>query len=430
MKAKNFTHIMRFILPLIALSLFLESCSQDDVFNEPDNINTEIPRGKKVGDLIINEASLILDAASIDQIKSICEDLIVFESEPTQADEIKAGTILVGAKYDGSNLQNIMGKVTDINTINGEWHISITPVAIEEFIYSGSISGTIYPTLYSENSLRNGEAIPNIIIQDINGFPSYALSSTRATIRLPRIEHSGTYNIPEILPIVDLQSNVSLTAGFTPVFDYTIKFGWTGIKEFNIKVYAQEILLDAHLNAYAGLKFDLSLADMYSIPVIPIALGPTGLIISPTVSAGPYINVQAGTSMNVKLFHAEGEISYILTNPTQKPSFDLVVDPYNWSNVNWGGAQAKAEGGLHLSAGFSLTFIATNLASVGASSKIGIGSTIGMNDLSKVNLNIYGRINADARILLGTPPLQYEKSFPVITWNPTIFAKDFNTGIQ
>ncbi|MDU1906184.1 MAG: hypothetical protein E6772_15545 [Dysgonomonas sp.] len=435
MKAKNFTQIMRFILPLIALSLFLESCSQDDVFNETDNINTEIPKGKKVGDLIINEASVILDATSTEQIKSISEDLVVFESEPAQADEIKAGAILVGAKYDGSNLQNIMGKVTDVSSINGEWHVSITPIAIEEFIYSGTISGRIDPVSYPEGSLRNGMVNPNVIIQDVAGFPSYEvlneeISRTRATVMLPRLEYSGTHNLPiPELPVVEFKSGISLTAGFTPAFDYTIKFGITGIKEFNITLYAKDVLIDANVYAQGGLRYQFDPADYFSIPITPIALGPTGLIISPTVSAGPYVNLELNAGINAKLIHATGEISYVLTNPTQKPKCDIILEPYSWdNNLQWN-MRANAEVGLQFSAGLSLTFITTRIASVGAGAKLGIGTTVEMNDLSKVSSDVYGRINADAHLMIGIWPFRFDKTFPIIEWKPTIYANDFYTGI-
>lgn len=437
MNAKKFAHSMRFFLLLIASGLFLLSCNQDDILDEGNNINTEVPKGKKVGDLIINEASVILDFNSIEKIRNISDNLVIFGSEPVEAEEIKVGAILVGAKYDGSSLQNIMGKVTDVNILNGEWHVSITPIPLEEFIYSGTISGTVYPTSYPESALKNADIKDMIVLQDVKGFPSYValneeIIKTRALVKLPRLEYSDTYTIPiPELPVADFKSSVSLTAGFTPAFDYTIKFGlFTGLKEFNITLYAQDILLDASLYAQAGLKFDLYPDDLYTIPIAPIALGPTGLILSPTISAGPYINLEAATNMNVKLFHAEGEISYVLTNPTQAPKFNVKMDPYDWSNIQWGGLYAKAEGGLYCSAGLSLTFIATNIATVGASAKVGVGTTVEMKDLSKVNLNVYGRVNADARLALGVWPLKVEKTFPIISWTPTIYAKDFETGIK
>lgn len=423
-------HYLRFILPLIALTFFLSSCSQDDDFDNFDNNQpVDIRKGKQVGDLIINEASVLLSMNSIEKISKVEDALVVFESAPEQASEIKAGAILVGVKND-NGIKNILGKVTRVDIVDGEWHVVLSPIAIEEFIYSGSISGTIYPMLYdgSTRSVNN-----SLIVQDIEGFPSYALFNNslkigRDIVRLPRIEYDETFSIALPVPIADLKSSLSFKAGFTPVFEYNIQFGWTGIKEFKIKMYAQEILLDSHLNAYAGLKFDLSVADMYSIPVVPIVLGPTGLILSPTVSAGPYIHVKAGSSMDVKLFHVEGDISYMLTDPLKLPEFNLQADSYDWSNIQWGGVGAEAKGGLHLNAGFSLTFLTVNIASVGASSKIGVGTTVDMHDISKVNLNIYGNVNADARIVLGTPPLQIEKAYPVINWNPTIYEKEFITG--
>ncbi|MDL2214889.1 hypothetical protein LJC00_01710 [Dysgonomonas sp. OttesenSCG-928-M03] len=433
MNANNFTkNYLRFILPLIALSLFLSSCSQDDNFNKTEDTPTpELRVGKQVGDLVVNELSVMLTPASIDKIRFVEENLIIFESEPEQSADIKADAILVGVKSDDNTLKNIMGKVISVNINNGEWYVQMAPVEIEEFIYSGTISGTVYPVLYDDMLRSSSQKL--MVVQDIDGFPSYAylndgLNKLRASIKLPRIEHDETYSISLPIPIVDIESSLALKAGFTPVFDYNIKFGWKGIEEFNITMYAQEILLDAHLNAYGGLKFDLSVADMYSIPIVPIILGPTGLILSPTVSAGPYVHVKAGTAMDIKLFHVEGDISYILTDPLKMPKFNLSADSYDWSNIQWGGAGAEAEGGLHLSAGFSLTFVATNLASVGASSKIGVGSVVSMPNVSNVNLNIYGNLNADARIVLGIPPLQIEKKFPVVNWNPTIYEKEFATG--
>lgn len=440
MKAKKHNkRSLLFFLPLVAfaMGLLLVSCSQDDGFHG-DNPKSEMPKGKKVGDLVINESSVLLNAASVEKIKSFDENLLIFESEPDQASEITKGAILVGIMTNENTIENIMGKVVSVNVINNEWHVQTTPVELEEFIYSGTISGTVYPEVLDASSTKSAAAYGTrnrpMMVQDVAGFPSYTFLNknqpfAKRELRLPRIEFDNTFPVELPVPIVDVKPSISLKAGFTPVLEYEIKFGLKGIEEFNVIIYAKDLLLESYLNAYAGLKFDLSAADLYSIPIVPIVLGPTGLIISPTVSTGPYIHAKIGTSMDVKLFHIDGEVSYTLTNPLKTPTFDLHADPYNWSNISWNGVASEAEVGMHLNTGLSLTFLASNIASVGASSKIGAGMDATLPEISRVNLKVYANVSSDARVVLGIPPLQISKGFPLIHWRPTLFETEFATGL-
>lgn len=435
MNAKKITRsYLQFILPLIAFGLFLSSCNQDDNFGERD-LNSELRKGRQVGDLVVNASSVLLDRPSIEKIKTVGETLVVFESEPEQSSEIKDGAILVGARLNGGDFENIMGKVTSVKVINKEWHVQISPIKIEEFIYSGTISGTVYPMLYDESESRSKSQndYPMVMIQDVKGFPDYeylndALNKTKATLPLPRIALDRTFSIGLPLPIVDLNSSVSLKAGFTPVIDYKIKFGWRGVEEFNITLLAQEILLDSHLKAYGGLKFELSTADMYSIPILPIPLGPTGLILSPVISAGPYAKLEAGSSLgDVKLFHIEGNVSYTLTNPLKQPNFDLHADSYDWSNIKWGGLGLSAEAGLKASMGIALKFLIGDIASAKASFKLGGELAVSSPDIGKINFKLNANLSSDAKIVLGVSPIAIKKAFPLVNWNPIIFEKGFGS---
>ena len=267
----------------------------------------------------------------------------------------------------------------------------------------------------------------------VAGFPVYTekggivkRAETRASICLPRIAYSGTIAIPSTsVGPVSIEPALTLDAGFTPKFDYNIVFQFGRVKSIAITLHAKDILLDAHLLAYAGLEYAINLSDLYSIPVAPIVLGPTGLVLSPTISAGPYLSFSAGADIDVKLFHGEGEVSYVLTNPTQLPTWNFQIDPYGWENIKVY-PQVASEVGLQVNTGFSLTYLMTNVASVNAAPKIGLGSTVSSNDnLQHVNHEIYGVLRADARLLLGVPPFQIEQNYPIINYQPVFYSKEY-----
>lgn len=360
------------------------------------------------------------------KVMTIADDFVIFESKPAISGELKVGSILVGARYDGKKIENILGKVISIE--DGEnWMVGLQPVKLEDFIYSGSISGNFSPVIPDRSNLKSGAVESDIMLLNVDGFPVYEdFDKTKASLSLPRIEYSDTINIPSTdISIVNIKPQLSFTAGFTPAFDYNIKFDKGRIIKFEVTMHVNDMLLDANLMAYAGLVYNLSLSDLYSIPVLPIALGPTGLIISPTISAGPYFSFKAGSDFKVKLFHGQGSVSYVLTNPTEKPVWNINIDPYGWDNIQIV-PKVEAEGGFKVNTGLSLTFIATNIASVQASPNIGIGSILQLNyNLHHLNLEVYGLLNADARVVLGVPPFNIEQSFPIVSWKPVLYAKEF-----
>lgn len=429
---------IRMMIPLLVFTLLFSSCDKNDPFDNSDGQATEdingqapeTPKGKKVGDLLINENALLLNGASMDKVKSISDNLVVFETEPLQSDSIFPGILLVGARFNGESIENLMGTIEKVDVIAGEWHVSIQPVALEDFIYSGSISGSFY--LPEEGmGLRSGVSGNSYIWQSVEGFPTYDymtedVAKTKGIITLPRLQHSSTYSLPiPNLPLTDFGASMSLTAGFTPVFDYTISFGLTGVRAFIIKMQAKDILLNASLNTHAGGKFDLSVSDLYSIPIIPIILGPTGLIISPTISAGPYIHLDAGGEFKGNLFNAQGDVTYELTDLRKMPDWTLKADAFDLGNFKFG-AKTTASAGIQMNAGFSLTFVATNLASVGAYSRIGGGAYLIPQSNTVFDFKIYGDIEANARILLGVPPFSYQKVLPLTSWNPVIYSKQLD----
>ena len=418
------------LLPLLVVSIYVfSSCSKEnDVYDNPLLEQQGGMKGRKVGDLIINDSTLMLNAASLEQIKSITLESVVFDSEPVQSDSIYVGALLVGVKHDGTSLNNIMGRVSNIDIKNGEWHIDLQPIELREFIYSGTISGRVDPMFIEGATSKGGNSQDAFFIQDIEGFPSYnylneEAQKTKALVALPRIQHSKTFNIPSInVPLIDMQSSVDVTAGFTPTIEYTVRFGFWGFEDFSVNILANDILVDLTAHAYGGLKLNVETADMYAIPIFPIFLGPTGLIISPTVSAGPYAIVQSGVSVDAKLLHVEGNISYCLNRPYDMPNFNLHSKLFLTEDLSIKGS-LNAEAGLQMVAGMSLTFLATNLSSINGSAKIGAGTSLekgGSNELK-----IYGRVNADARLVLGSFPFMYQRSYPLASWNPTFYSRKF-----
>lgn len=426
-RREYFRKIMRNAFFFIAVLAIFSSCSKDESDKDFFEIQKESSINiKKVGSIEINKDAVILDIEDLKKVKTIADDSVIFESKPAISEQLKEGSILVGAIYDGKKLENILGKVISIED-GKNWIVRLQPVKLEDFIYSGNISGNFSPVISGRNNLKSDAFESNVMLLNVDGFPVYEdFDRTKATISLPRIEYSDTINIPSTdISIVNIKPQLGFTVGFTPSFDYNIKFDKGRIIKFEVTMHANDMLLDANLMAYAGLVYNLSLSDLYSIPVLPIALGPTGLIISPTISAGPYFSFKAGSYFKVKLFHGEGSVSYVLTNPTKKPIWNINIDPYGWDNIQLV-PKVEAEGGVKLNTGLSLTFIATNIASVQASPSIGIGSSLQSNDnLHHLNLEIYGLLKADAKVVLGVPPFNIEQSFPIVSWKPVFYSKEF-----
>ena len=71
-----------------------------------------------------------------------------------------------------------------------------------------------------------------------------------------------------------------------------------------------DISLQALANIQGKLGYTLSVTDYINIPIVPIVLGPTGLIISPTIAAGPYVGQVLQEEYNCSYFHLPGRLTF------------------------------------------------------------------------------------------------------------------------
>ena len=71
-----------------------------------------------------------------------------------------------------------------------------------------------------------------------------------------------------------------------------------------------DIKLQSTATIVGSPGYTASTTDYLNIPIVPIVLGPTGLILSPTLSAGPFLGVQATGKVQAKLLDLEGNANF------------------------------------------------------------------------------------------------------------------------
>lgn len=91
---------------------------------------------------------------------------------------------------------------------------------------------------------------------------------------------------------VTAAADINVKGGFTPKIKYNISFSLGHLSSYYVEFIMDDISLQALANIQGKLGYTLSVTDYINIPIVPIVLGPTGLIISPTIAAGPYVGNQ------------------------------------------------------------------------------------------------------------------------------------------
>nr|WP_199162102.1 hypothetical protein [Elizabethkingia sp. ASV34] len=415
--------IRSYIVLLIAfIAIFFYACRNEEMVLEKDinasAANDKVPihkSGKKMGNLIISDSAIFLSQTSLSLINKVTEDKIIFNSKPPQ-DSIKKGYILSGILITEENVHNILSRVESIVEEKGKVIVKTKPVEIHEFIYSGSLKGEINPSKVTH--IKNNksyiqymeiEGLPNAVYQKRN-----SSKGSIAVIKFDKVNFDYNFELPST---ENLKSNISLKGEFTPVLDYNIDFGWTGLNDFTLNLLIKDIDLTSHFNSTATIVYKKSFNDYLNIPIAPIFLGPTGLILSPIISGSPYIDITGKGEVNIDLFNIRGNIDFqaSFTNPIIS---NLYFSPPGFENAK---GSIKAETGIRLNTDVSLLFTSVQLAGAGFSNKIGAGAQVKIDTTNKLNMNIEGLLESDAHLKIGP----YEKYFPLAKWTYTFYNKSF-----
>ncbi|WP_419869259.1 hypothetical protein [Chryseobacterium sp. CT-SW4] len=412
--------------------MILTSCSQDEVTEDTVPVPTASAEGlKTMGNLTLKKNVLILNDESVAAISGMDNQSIAFSRATLQTDSIEVGTVLVGTKVNGDEVTNILSKVTSVSKVNNQFVYQTATAKLEEFIYSGTISG-VYDPSGKAPVMINGK-LANYV--PIEGFVSQELTNKIHTIEAKNLSNQklisfGNFTFDQTIPLINQQvgpvqagANINLKGGFTPKIDYSISFSWGFLTNFKVNFIMDDITLQALANVQGGLGYTVSTTDFVNIPFIPVVLGPTGLIISPTISAGPYAGVAATGKAQVKFFEAKGKANVLVAkNPELNIEFQKTIE----FNVTQLEGNLSAEIGIEMKGGVGLQFLTVSLANSGVRGRASIVPSIGLQLIPdrKGVLNLKGRLQADLFYAFGVTPFKYEGTFPLLQKEIPIYNKD------
>ena len=109
---------------------------------------------------------------------------------------------------------------------------------------------------------------------------------------------------------VTAAADINVKGGFTPKIKYNISFSLGHLSSYYVDFIMDDISLQALANIQGKLGYTLSVTDYINIPIVPIVLGPTGLIISPTIAAGPYVGQVLQEEYNCSSFLLPGRLTF------------------------------------------------------------------------------------------------------------------------
>lgn len=434
----NFNYFGKYrkLCQLVFFSLFslsvVTSCSQDRI---SEDITTTAPAGpdglKKLGDLTLQKNVMILNEESVSSISTLNSQRITFTRATAQTDSIKVGTVIVGTKLEGDNVTSILSKVTSVSKINNQFTIQTSNAKLEEFIYSGTISGVYDPAgkapINVNGKMVNYIPVENFVSEEMNDKISAIESkglSNQKLITFNRFNFDRTFPLPtqQVGPVT-VASNFNVKGGFTPKIDYTISFSWGHLSDFKVNFIMDDISLQSLANIQATVGYTVSVTDYLAIPIAPIILGPTGLILSPTIAAGPYLGAGATGKVGGRLFDIGGKANFLVgTSPDFNLDFVVKAGPSITSVTG----NLTAEVGIEAKGAVGLQFTTISLANSGVRGRVSALSTLGVQLIPerKGTFDVKGKIQADMFYGFGVSPLRYEGTFPLLKKEISIYHKE------
>lgn len=417
-----------FLLSIFCLFL-LTSCSQDDPADLPTEKSTESLQMKTLGNLTLQKNVIILNDESVNAISTHNDGEITFSRMTPQTDSISVGTVIVGTKIEGDQVSTILSKVSSVSKLNNQFTVQTSSAKLEEFIYSGTLSGVYDPS---------GKAPVNIDGKMVNYVPVEGMVSEQINKRIFSIEAKNLQNQKLItfnrynfnktfsFPLSSAgTSSVNVQGGFTPKIDYNITFSWGHLSNFYVNLIMDDIKLQSTASIVGSLGYTASTTDYLNIPIVPIVLGPTGLILSPTLSAGPFLGVQATGKVQAQLLDLEGNANFLVS---KTPAININLQKKSEPAITSAEGNLSAEAGLEAKGAVGLMFLTIPIANSGLKGRASALSSLGLTFVPqrKGVISVKGRIQADMFYGFGIAPLRYEGTIPLFKKERMLYQKEFS----
>lgn len=426
-----FKRFYRFVFFSVFSFFVFSSCSQDELTENNTVEQVESSNLKTLGNLTLQKNVIILDDESVTAISAIDNQQITFSQPTHQTSDIKTGSILVGTKVEGDRVRTILSKVTAISNSNNKYFVQTTSAQLEEFIYSGTLSGVYDPSgkppIDVNGKLVNYIPVEGFISEELNNkilrIEAKNLNDQKL-ITFNRLSFDKTFPLTQQAGPVTLASSVNVKGGVTPKIDYSITFSWGHLTDFSVNLIMDDITLQSTANIQGTLGYTISLTDYLNIPIAPVVLGPTGLILSPTVSAGPFLGVGTTGKVQVRFPDIGGTASFLIA---KKPALHIDLSKKSDISLTSLEGNLSAEIGLEAKGAIGLQFITVPIANSGLRGRVSALSTLGLQLIpeKKGIFDVKGRVQADMFYGFGIAPLRYEGTIPLFQKELPLYHKEF-----
>ncbi|CAD0222696.1 hypothetical protein [Chryseobacterium sp. JV274] len=434
MKRKsNFFKINRKFYFSLIFSIFclflLTSCSQEDPAEAPVEKPAESFPMKTLGNLTLQRNVIILNDESVNAISIHNDREITFSRTTPQTDSISAGTVIVGTKVEGDQVSTILSKVSSVSKANNQFTVQASSAKLEEFIYSGTLSGVYDPSDKAPVSINgkmvNYVPVEGLVSQEIN---RKILSIEAKNLQNQKIVAFNRFNFDKTFsfPLSSAgASSVNVKGGFTPKIDYNITFSWGHLADFYVNLIMDDIQLKSSASIVGSLGYTASTTDYLNIPIVPIVLGPTGLILSPTLSAGPFLGVEAAGKVQGQLLDLEGNANFLVS---KTPALNINLKKKSDPVITGAEGNLSAEAGVEAKGAVGLMFISIPIANSGLRGRASALSSLGLTFIPerKGVISVKGKIQADMFYGFGIAPLRYEGTIPLFKKEYMLYQKDFS----
>ncbi|MFZ4930487.1 hypothetical protein [Chryseobacterium sp. Mn2064] len=417
-----------FLLSIFCLFL-LTSCSQDDPAETPVEKPIESVQMKTLGSLTLQKNVIILNDESVNAISAHNEGQITFSRTTPQTDSISAGTVIVGTKVEGDQVSTILSKVSSVSKTNNQFTVQTSSAKLEEFIYSGTLSGVYDPSDKAPVSINgkmvNYVPVEGMVSREIN---NKILSIEAKNLQQQKVVAFNRFNFDKTFsfPLSSAgASSVNVKGGFTPKVDYNITFSWGQLSNFYVNFIMDDIQLQSTATIVGSIGYTASTTDYLNIPIVPVVLGPTGLILSPTISAGPFLGVQATGKVQGQLLDLEGNANFLVS---KTPSININLQKKSDPAITGVEGNLSAEAGLEAKGAVGLMFISIPIANSGLRGRASALSSLGLTFIPerKGIFSVKGKIQADMFYGFGIAPLRYEGTIPLFQKEYMLYQKDFS----
>ncbi|QXU48128.1 hypothetical protein KYG33_15185 [Chryseobacterium sp. D764] len=434
MKRKsNFFKINRKFYFSLLFSIFclflLTSCFHEDPVEAPVENPAESFPMKTLGNLTLQRNVIILNDESVNAISIHNDREITFSRTTPQTDSISAGTVIVGTKVEGDQVSTILSKVSSVSKANNQFTVQASSAKLEEFIYSGTLSGVYDPSDKAPVSINgkmvNYVPVEGLVSQEIN---RKILSIEAKNLQNQKIVAFNRFNFDKTFsfPLSSAgTSSVNVKGGFTPKIDYNITFSWGHLADFYVNLIMDDIQLKSSASIVGSLGYTASTTDYLNIPIVPIVLGPTGLILSPTLSAGPFLGVEAAGKVQGQLLDLEGNANFLVS---KTPALNINLKKKSDPVITGAEGNLSAEAGVEAKGAVGLMFISIPIANSGLRGRASALSSLGLTFIPerKGVISVKGKIQADMFYGFGIAPLRYEGTIPLFKKEYMLYQKDFS----